>query len=116
MQENFEINFNQIDKIDKISKEEREFRIKNLERFHAVGFPNKRLEDWKFSDFKEIIGKNFDKLDVEKISPNINKIDLTISEHIFFVSSSLICFGKKLDNMLNSFCSISSKSCLLFFL
>ena len=76
MQENFEINFNQIDKIDKISKEEREFRIKNLERFHAVGFPNKRLEDWKFSDFKEIIGKNFDKLDVEKISPNINKIDL----------------------------------------
>ena len=46
--ENFEINSNQIDKIKKITKKEKNFRIKNLESFKATGFPNKRLEDWKF--------------------------------------------------------------------
>ena len=55
MIQSFEINSNQIDKIKKINTEEKSFRIKNLELFRAVGFPNKKLEDWKFSDFKNII-------------------------------------------------------------
>ena len=66
MIQGFEINSNQIDKIKKITAEEKSFRIKNLELFKANGFPNKRLEDWKFSDFKDIIYKNFDKLDIKK--------------------------------------------------
>ena len=53
--QNFEINSTQIDKIKKITTEEKNFRVKNLELFRAVGLPNKRLEDWKFSDFKNII-------------------------------------------------------------
>ena len=72
----FEINSAQIDKIKKITTEEKNFRIKNLEFFRNNGFPNKRLEDWKFSDFKDIIDKNFETLDTKKVSSNIDKIDL----------------------------------------
>jgi len=72
----FEINSNQIDKIKGITTEEKDFRIKNLEFFKTAGFPNKRLEDWKFSDFKDIVDKNFEKLDTKKTSSDINKIDL----------------------------------------
>ena len=65
---NFEINNDHIDRIKKITSEQKKFRIRNLESFKSTGFPNKRLEDWKFSDFKEIIYKNFDRLDAEEIS------------------------------------------------
>ena len=70
--QNFEINSSQIDKIKKITEEEKSFRIKNLELFNAAGFPNKNLEDWKFSDFKYIINRNFEELDVKKASSDIN--------------------------------------------
>ena len=75
MLENFQINSKQIDKIKKISLEEKDFRIKNLEFFQNTGFPNKKQEDWKFSDFQNIINNNFDKLEVEKTSSSINKIN-----------------------------------------
>ena len=74
--QNFNINFNEIDKIKKITAEEKKFRKKNLELFNAVGFPNKRLEDWKFSDFKEIIHKNFEHLDTKQIPFKKSKINL----------------------------------------
>ena len=76
MMENLEVNFNQIDKIKEITTEEKKFRIKNLELFKAVGFPNKRLEDWKFSDFKEIIHKNFEHLDTKQVPFKKSKINL----------------------------------------
>ena len=76
MMENFEINSNQIDKIKKISSKEKNFRIKNLEIFKASGFPNKKFEDWKFTDFKNIVQLNFDKLDSNTVLSDINKIDL----------------------------------------
>ena len=74
--QNFEVNFSQIDKIKKITKEEKNFRIKNLELFKAAGFPNKRLEDWKFSDFKNIVYSNFDSLDTKHALSQDIKIDL----------------------------------------
>ena len=72
----FEINSNEIDKLKKISKEEKNLRIKNLNFFKSVGFPNKKLEDWKFSDFNDIINKNFDKLTLQKVIYENNKIEL----------------------------------------
>tara|TARA_B100001123_G_scaffold14517_1_gene16503 strand:- start:166 stop:1413 length:1248 start_codon:yes stop_codon:yes gene_type:complete len=74
--QNFEINSTQIDKIKKMTTEEKNFRIKNLEFFKSTGFPNKRFEDWKFSDFENIVGKNFEELKVKEVSSNVNKIDL----------------------------------------
>jgi len=76
MIQNFEINSSQIDKIKKITPEEKKFRIKNLEIFKTTGFPNKKLEDWKFSDFKNIVDNNFDELDTKTIKSNIKKINL----------------------------------------
>ena len=74
--QNFEINSTQIDKIKKMTTEEKNFRIKNLEFFKSTGFPNKRFEDWKFSDFENIVGKNFEELNVKEVSSDVNKIDL----------------------------------------
>jgi len=73
---NLEINSSQIDEIKKITKEEKNFRNKNLEFFKATGFPNKRFEDWKFTDFQNIINSNFERLDVKRVSTDISKIDL----------------------------------------
>ena len=63
-------------KIKKITSEEKNFRNQNLDFFKSVGFPNKRLEDWKFSDFKDIINKNFEKLDVQKSTNSTQQINL----------------------------------------
>ncbi len=76
MIENFEVQSTEIDKFKKISKEEKDFRIKNLKSFNMTGFPNKKYEDWKFSDFQKIINENFHKLDLTSSSKDINKIDL----------------------------------------
>ncbi len=76
MTENFKINSAEVEKIKKISQEERDFRIKNLNLFNERGFPNKKNEDWKFSDLREIVQKNFKKLDVKNISSKVKKINL----------------------------------------
>jgi len=76
MIENFKFNSKQIDKISDISSKERKFRIKNLELFQMTGFPNKKLEDWKFSDFKTVVCSNFKKLDVKNFTPKKVKIEL----------------------------------------
>ena len=60
MIQDFQINSKEIDKIKEINTAEKKFRIKNLELFKHSGFPNKKLEDWKFSDFKNIIDNNLD--------------------------------------------------------
>ena len=93
MIENLKINSDQISKIEKISLKQKEFRIKNLKLFQETGFPNKRYEDWKFSDFREIINKNFDKLETKEISSKINKINLIKDfdhNYIFLVNGKFI--------------------------
>ena len=90
--QNFEINSTQIDKIKKITTEEKNFRIKNLELFKESGFPSKRLEDWKFSDFKNIVDNNFDELDTSAVTSNLNKKDILKDfdhNHIFLVNGNL---------------------------
>ena len=100
MIDNFKFNSEEIDKIKKISKEEKNFRIKNLEVFNAKGFPNKRNEDWKFSDLKEIINKNFKSLTVNNTKSKVEKINLIKDfEHnyIFLVNGHLISSDFKFE-------------------
>ena len=79
---NFKVNSDEIDKIKKISKKEKEFRIKNLNLFNKNGFPNNKIEDWKFSDLRNIVSKNFKKLDVQITnSKNINTTLIKDFEH-----------------------------------
>ena len=72
---NFIFNSKEINKIKIKSQKEKDFRIKNLNFFNKNGFPNKRLEDWKFSDFREIIYKNFKKLNTKNKNSKVKKID-----------------------------------------
>ena len=92
MLENFQINSDEIDKIKKITPKEKNFRIKNLKFFQNTGFPNKKQEDWKFSDFQNIVNSNFDELEAVNISSNINKIS-TLKDfdhnYIFLVNGVL---------------------------
>ena len=76
MTENFKINSKEIDKIKKITKKERDFRIKNLNLFNKKGFPNKKHEDWKFSDLREIVYKNFKELNVNNKNSKVKKANL----------------------------------------
>ena len=109
MIQNFEINSSQIDKIKKITPEEKKFRIKNLEIFKTTGFPNKKLEDWKFSDFKNIVDSNFDELDTKTIKPNIRKINLLKNfDHnfVFLINGNL--HSSNFDHEIKSKIKISS--------
>ena len=90
--ENFEIDSKQIDQIKKITIEEKNFRIKNLELFKTAGFPNKKFEDWKFTDFRRIVDNNFKKLDTQKVTSDFKKTELIKSfdhNYIILVNGSL---------------------------
>ena len=73
---NFKINSDEIDKIGSFSKEEKNFRLKNLDYFNYIGFPNKKNEDWKFSDLKAIVSENFSKLDIQFSKSKKQKVDI----------------------------------------
>ncbi len=60
--------------IENISKEEKKLREENLNHFKQIGFPSKKLEDWKFTDLNQIIEKNFNNLDSNYSSKGINNI------------------------------------------
>ena len=51
---------------EKFSKKDTIAKIRsdNFEKFVQLGFPNKKLEDWKFSDFNRIILNKFNKFDL----------------------------------------------------
>ena len=65
MEEKININFNNLIK-NLPSLEVRDEYVKErkiyLEEFIKKGFPNKRIEDWKFSDLNQIISSNIKEL------------------------------------------------------
>ena len=62
MEEQLKEDFNKLIKSFNPPKKEIELREKNLNDFIKNGFPNKRIEDWKFSDINKIISTNIKKL------------------------------------------------------
>ena len=62
MNDLIKINFEKIAKTLNLSKENIDLRKKNLSQFIENGFPNKKKEDWKFSDLNAIISKEIKKL------------------------------------------------------
>ena len=51
-----------IKNISNLSEIERKHRQLSLDKFLVSGFPNKKLEDWKFTDFNQIISTQFSEL------------------------------------------------------
>ena len=62
MIEQLKSDFNKMTENLKFSENNIEFRKKNLINFIDKGFPNKRIEDWKFSDLNQIISSNIKNL------------------------------------------------------
>ena len=60
--EQLKVDFNKVIESLKLSEENINSRKKNLNQFVENGFPNKRLEDWKFSDLNQIISSNIQNL------------------------------------------------------
>ena len=57
-----------VENIKGLSVREKEFRNKELDLFCKNGFPNKREEEWKFTDLNKILSKNFKNISNDYIS------------------------------------------------
>ena len=72
---------------DPSSKEEEADRQKNLNSFLETGLPNKKDENWKFTDLNLIIKKNFKKINNNfdfKANSKLVVLDFLIRKGILF--------------------------------
>ena len=72
MEQLFNIDFKNISN----SKKEALERKKNFELFLKTGLPNKKDENWKFSDLNFIINKNFNQITNNKSLQLMKKLNL----------------------------------------
>ncbi|MDC0512037.1 Fe-S cluster assembly protein SufD [bacterium] len=82
-----------IENIKDLSSEEKNLRKKNLDLFFQKGFPNKKNEDWKFTDLNTILGKNFKNIANKYLiseEKKLNRIDEFEHNFIFLVDGKLI--------------------------
>ena len=75
MSEQLQSDFEKILKTSKISEEETQIKKDFLNKFIENGFPNRKLEDWKFLDISQIIKKNISDLSFFNDYSQSNKID-----------------------------------------
>jgi len=75
--EQLKIDFNKVIESLKLSDENIDIRKKNFNQFLENGFPNKRVEDWKFSDLNQIISSNIENLRFHS-DLELNNVDETI--------------------------------------
>ena len=78
MKEQLQIDFDKIVKTSSFSERDIEFKQKSLNEFIKMGFPNKRQENWKFSDLNQIINKNIGELSFFNDYSFTNKIDTSV--------------------------------------
>ena len=90
-----ELNLKIKDSLDKHTK----LREEKLNYFKKKGFPNKRLEDWKFTDLEKILKENFKELNNKKLKKkNPNLIDLGFKHNsIIVVNGKLNAFDFKVE-------------------
>jgi Fe-S cluster assembly protein SufD len=90
--------------INGLSLEEKQSREKSLRLFNANGFPNKRQEDWKFTDLSKIIADNFSRLKPVKLGnkhKDIEQIKDLKHNSIFLVDGFLKSFNFEFENLKN---------------
>jgi len=78
MRDQLQSDFDKIVKTSKFSNEEIKFKKNFLNNFIKKGFPNRKLEDWKFLDISQIIKKNISDLSFFNDYSQSNKIDSSI--------------------------------------
>ena len=78
MREQLQIDFDNIVKTSRFSRRDIELKQNSLNQFIKLGFPNRRQENWKFSDLNQIIKKNIGELSFFNDYSSTNKIDTSI--------------------------------------
>ncbi len=75
MEEQLKIDFEKKLKDFSYSEQEKKFKETNFKEFLKQGFPNRKLENWKFSDLNQIIQSNIGELTFYNDYKKENKID-----------------------------------------
>ena len=89
MEEQLKIDFEKKLKDFSYSDQEKKFKETNFKEFLKQGFPNRKLENWKFSDLNFIISKNFKQItnnDDLKFDKKIKLIDDFEHNYILLVN------------------------------
>ena len=94
--ENFKTDFEKTLKNNNLSEKEIAFKNLNAKEFSSHGFPNRKVEDWKFSDINQIIKKEIGELNFYNEQLKKSEIDKDILlneiEHnkLFFINGQLV--------------------------
>mgnify|MGYP001324642700 FL=1 len=78
MTEQIKIDFEKTIKASSFSERDAELKKDFLNKFIAKGFPNRKFENWKFSDMNQIIQKNIGELSFYNDYSLSNKIDTSV--------------------------------------
>jgi len=78
MKEQLQKDFNNSIKDLSLSQKDIEIKRFCLDSFINKGFPNKKEEDWKFSDLNQIINKNIGELSFYSDHTSTNKVDTSV--------------------------------------
>ena len=78
MIEQIKIDFDKIVKTSNFTEDDIELKKQSLKKFIENGFPNRKLENWKFSDLSQIINKNIGELSFYNDYSLPNKVDTSI--------------------------------------
>ena len=73
MLDKFQLNFNRLVKEKNFSPDVLKIKKLNFDNFLKNGFPSKKLEDWKFLDFNQILKSEFESLDSVSEKVDIQK-------------------------------------------
>ena len=94
--ENFKTDFEKILKESNLSEKEIAFKNLNAKEFSSHGFPNRKDEDWKFSDINQIIKKEIGELNfyTEQLKKGEIDKDILLNEiehnKLFFINGQLV--------------------------
>ena len=78
MREQLQKDFDNIVKNLNLSQKDIEIKKFHLDNFITRGFPNRKEEDWKFSDLNQIIKKNIGELSFFNDYTSTNKVDTSV--------------------------------------
>jgi len=78
MEKQLKTDFEKIIKNSNFSKKDKELKKKYLNKFIESGFPNRKLENWKFSDISQIIKKKIGNISFYNDDSSLNKVNSSI--------------------------------------
>ena len=91
MKEQLKTDFEKTLKVSGFSNKDIESKKHYLNKFIENGFPNKKLENWKFLDLSQIIKTNIGELNFYNDYSTTNEIDTTVFINGFMSFCKIMC-------------------------